>query len=146
MSSRLEATKATVVPIPVEHVAVYWPSVGPLLQLAINEAHGELQLADVLARLQTQHMQLLVAVKDDKVIAACVTEVVTHPRKTTLRVVLVGGKDMHAWIGPLTSVLELGAKNVGASDIEFAGRKGWVRALERYDGWHVKYYVMAKEV
>jgi hypothetical protein len=72
-------------------------------------------------------MQLVAVYDDSEMIAAFTTEVVSYPRARALRVVHLGGERFAEWMEAATNLLEVGARNVGASVIEMYGRPGWER-------------------
>jgi hypothetical protein len=136
----------SVVHVPVEALGYFWPVVGPLLQKAIDEMSGELDLDDVYSRVQSTHMQLLIAVDADRVLAAFVTEVVNYPKRKALRLVLGGGSASRRWRVQLRDILHAGARAVGASMLELYGRKGWMKILSVFPKVTVKYYVLMEDV
>jgi hypothetical protein len=141
----LGPTSVYVTAIPAPAISYYWPTIEPLVQLALSEAHGELESADVYERLCDQRMQALVAVDGDRIIAVLVTEIVQYPRKVALRVVLAGGEGLDRWVHAAHEMLLQGARSIGAKTLEMHGRKGWQRAL-RVVGWEPSYYSMICEV
>ena len=122
-----------------------WPRVADLIQLALDEGWGEMNIGDVWERVQAGLMQVLVVLDDEKILAALVTEVVDYPRRRALRVVFAGGEGMEDWVEEVDQLLLVGAKKVGAQGIEICGRAGWGRALRSLQ-YKVKYHTIVKEV
>lgn len=129
-----------------ELLPYYWEVVQPLLQKAVDETSGELTTDDVYLRLQNRLMQLLVVVDHEKIIAAGVTEVVDYPQFRKLRVVLLGGKEAKNWRSAFMDMLDVGGRAVGAKEIEWCGRRGWVRFFSDDPSVKERYCVMTKEV
>ena len=124
----------------------YWEIVEPMLQKAVDLTSGEITTDDVYLRLQRRLMQLLVVIDREKIIAAGVTEVVDYPQFRKLRVVLLGGKGARRWRDKFMEKLDEGGRAVGAKEIEWCGRRGWVRFFNDDPRVRERYCVMTKEV
>ncbi len=135
-----------VIPLEGALVPYYWGMVAPMLEAALDEGGGELDLDVVYKRLGEQYMQLLIAVEHDRILAAFVTEVVNYPKKRALRIVLAGGTGARKWREALREVMHAGAKAIGAQRIEIFGRKGWQKILAAYPTCKVRYYVITEDV
>ena len=136
----------SVVALPLEALPYYWEVVQPLLQKAVDMGSGEFTSDDVYVRLLDRLMQLLVVVDREKIVAACVTEVVDYPQFRKLRAVLLGGENVHLWIERLIEKLNEGAKAVGAKEIEAGGRRGWVRFFRKDSKIKESYCILIREV
>ena len=110
----------------------------PWIEAALARNGGECDFGDVEAGVASGKMQLWPAEK-----GCLVTELVEFPQKKLISVFLGGGdleqladmhKDVIAW-----------AKTQGCSGARIIGRRGWVRAFEKY-GWTEKATVLAKEL
>jgi hypothetical protein len=128
-----------------ELLALVWPRVSGLIQLALDEGWGEMNLGDVWEHLQSGNMQMLVALDEEKILAALVTQVVDYTRRRALRVVFAGGEGLDQWVGEVDEMLVKGAKAIGANGIEICGRAGWARALRGLD-YRPKYTTVVKEI
>ncbi len=60
------------------------------------------------------------------------TQVIDYPRLRELKVWLVGGRNMRAWVREAQDVLERFAKAYGCAVVASGGRKGWLRASAGY--------------
>jgi hypothetical protein len=96
------------------------------------EKMGRFLPGDVLDRLLCGHAKLWVSWDGEKVEAAIVTEIVQYPRMRELRVWLVGGRNMKAWVEEAQDILERFAKAYGCGVVCSGGRKGWLRASSGY--------------
>lgn len=63
--------------------------------------------------------------------AIATTQVVQHPRLKTVRIQTLAGSGMREWIDVLIETLGAWGKEYGAQAIEFCGRIGWERVLEK---------------
>lgn len=59
---------------------------------------GELLPEDFYESLTNGGMQLWVAVTENEIIAAMVTQVIPYPRKNVLRIICIGGQHMDKWL------------------------------------------------
>ena len=110
----------------------------PWIVAALSRNGGSHDFDDIVAGVTSGKMQLWPAPH-----GCLVTEICVFPKKTILDVFLGGGNlaqlaDMHvdviAW-----------AKAQGCTQAVITGRRGWVRAFEKY-GWTEKATVLAKEL
>lgn len=136
----------SVLPLAPGQLWQYWETLQPMVQRALDHANGELHTDDVYIRIQERLMQLLVVVAQDRIIGTLVTEVVDYPRKRKLRVVLCAGEGLDSWVDEAQRRLDEGARAVGATEIEWSGRRGWMRYFKDRPGFKESYLVMTKEV
>lgn len=123
-------------------VSHFWPHVSDFLEKAQPHSEGELTTEDFLEFLKLADMQLWVAVRQKKVIAAMVTQIIPYPRKKVLRIIAIGGADMDRWFRFLPKVEEF-ALTVGCESLEAWGRKGWKKILT---DWNDSYIVYTKKL
>jgi hypothetical protein len=115
-----------------EGVAGVWGEAGPLIARAV-ERQSDYTLGDVRALLDTADAQLWVARDKGVMIGAVVTKVYDFPQGRTVQVWLCGGSDFDSWGIAILVVIEGWAREIGASKVRIAGRKGWVRMLRDYE-------------
>ena len=117
--------------IPPARVDSVWELVGKFLQKAVDQQDGYL-MEDVKVMLLMGKWQLWVVADDDnEVFAAGITRVDTYPRKKVLVICFIGGKSMKDW-KYLWDDFEATAVQNGFNEIEFQGRKGWMREMKDY--------------
>ena len=87
-------------------------------------------------------MQLWLAMEDEEILAAMVSQIVSYPRKRILRIIAIGGGQMDRWL-PFLPGLEEWALENGATALEAWGRKGWLKVLE---DWKCSYHVLTKDL
>lgn len=121
---------------PVANWRDYWPAVAPLLRKAVERGHTRYALSDVCEALDAHTMQLSVAVIDNQIIAAMVTEVIDYPQARAFRAVFVGGDTgrIDEWLPDFDEHMDIGAANVGADIIEAHGRLGWLKKMRAFCG------------
>ena len=150
---RLELTESTgtteqlgqpcnVALVDVDKVASIWEEVYPLLEKAQVYAAGELDTQDFFEMVENGDMQLWIAEDDGGIFAMMLTEFVQYPRKKVMRIVSIGGSEMHRWMKYFPA-LEAAALSVGCTGFEVFGRKGWLRVLK---DWKCSYYVLTKDI
>lgn len=114
-----------------------WPHVRGHIDRALRrDGSGRYEPADVQAALLRGDAQLWVAWNTDTKTAdaAIVTEIIDYPRLRELRIWLIGGGDMKAWVYEARDMLEAYARAYGCRYICGAMRKGWLRIGG--PGWH----------
>ena len=134
-----------VVLIQPDDLEMVWDETVPLIDAALKYSEGELLPEDLIEPLKTGKMQLWVALKDNHVIAAMITEIIIYPRKRVLRVITIAGKDgrgMSKWYGFLPLVEGFALSN-NCSSLEAWTRKGMAKKLK---DWEHKYMVITKDL
>ena len=126
--------------VPSEDVEFIWSQVAPLLEKALDETYS---IKDILYGLANDRMQLFISWHNDKVESAVVTEIAQYPQSKVLRYFLAGGTNLENWLEEIQIVIEKFAKKENCTQLEVAGRKGWVRKLK---GFRVKAYLLNKEI
>ena len=125
-----------------DDIQCVWDEVAPLMDVALKHSEGELLTEDLIEHLDNDDLRLWVAMKNDKVIAAMITEIITYPRKKILRVITLAGKDMDLWYDFLPSV-EGYALSKQCSALEAWTRKGMTRKLK---DWRHSYDMITKDL
>lgn len=126
-----------------DDVPYVWEEVAPLLQKAVKRSEGELSTDDVLEHIQNQTFQLWVAIVEEKIIMAMVTQFIDYPRKRVLRVLSIGGENFSVLHEKFNPMVESFALENGCTSLELWGRKGWKKMLP---DWESKYIVFTKDL
>lgn len=106
-----------------------WGSVSGFIQDGLAEGES---LTRILERLTIKTCQLYVAYDDEKIIAACVTEIVTLGSRKVCNIISIGGSQREKWL-PHLATLEAFAKSHGCTAMRFPEiRPGWQRVLKDY--------------
>ena len=138
-------TNCKVILIQPDDLDVVWDEVVPLISAALEYSEGEVIPEDLVKPIKIGKMQLWVAMLEGSVIAAMITEIVVYPRKRTLRVITIAGKDgrgMNKWYGFLPLVEGFAISN-NCSSLEAWTRKGMAKKLT---DWEHKYMVITKDL
>jgi hypothetical protein len=113
-----------------ENIPAIWPQAEQLIELGLGEGDT---LEQVYSRLLHRENQLWCAFEDQKMIAACVTELPTLGKRKVCNVIAVGGTGMDGWLGIALKTIEAWAKNNGCDAMRFPEiRKGWEKVLKDY--------------
>lgn len=75
--------------------------------------------------------QLWLATHDKELVGIVVTNGVFYPTTSRLLIHLLGGVDIHNWVGTISEI-EAWAKQQGLDGIEIQGRRGWLKLLPDY--------------
>ncbi len=140
MASKLYITH---VPPP---IAIYlWGEIEPLLEKALEHAQGEFNSGYLREMVYKGSMIVILIFNDMELIAAAAVERISYPAKSTMRISLLGGEGMDEWLKPLVQYLDQMAFSWGVNDIEIAGRRGWLRALDQH-GYEATYTILNKKL
>lgn len=118
-----------VFPLRPDQVMGLWPLVEPFITIALEHSENELEAIDICQKSMQGEMQIWMIARLDKLQGIGVTEVITFPKLTSLRVVTLSGEHFREWKEELDKQLEKFARIVKADRIEAVGRKGWTREL-----------------
>lgn len=108
-----------------------WPSAAPLIDLARRRFSSKMDLEHLRDDIKTGAQQLWLVTRQDKVSAAMTTMVETYPKSKVLRIMLIGGRDMHLWLQDALHVIKAAAQRLGCKTIEADGRLGWAKHAPR---------------
>lgn len=113
---------------------LYWPRIEGWIEKAIMYGGGvTLHPRDVHDGLMSRNMKLWIAMDEGKLLACCVTQIVTYPRMRLLHILVVAGKDhgMQNWLH-FGAEIEAFARAIDCDGWEFGGRGGWTRVAAEY--------------
>jgi len=127
-TSSISLSDSVVTPVPKEDIFLIWQQVAPLLKPALDNTYD---IMDIEKGLQENRFQLFIS-WNNKVESAVVTEIAVYPRAKVLRYFLAGGTNLDNWLEKIQQVIEKFAKNNNCTQVEVAGRKGWVKKLKGY--------------
>lgn len=125
----------TVTLVPPEAIREWWPTVGPMLEPAVNLSKGRADMISVLQWLLERKYLLWIAYDEDHVTkAAFVTREARYPCRSMLAIDFAGGSEHLGWAAEGTRIFRSFARDVGLDGVELAGRIGWQKSLRPY-GW-----------
>ena len=108
------------------HVSAHWPEVAALIESGLTEG---LERNEIYGALLTRKAQLWMATTNDKLLAACVTEIANLPARKVLNIISVGGTQMSEWLHCMAT-LEAFAREKGCTAMRFPEiRPGWAKVL-----------------
>lgn len=129
--------------VPAEEVDFVWEQILPMVERGLSHGQGDCTTPDhVLDAIKRGDMMLWTVHEENEIYAGLVLEIVQHPVKKTLFVVLLAGREMKKWIDKLERLLIDYGKHIGADAIETSCRNGLVRFLSKR-GWYAKATIMA---
>jgi hypothetical protein len=126
-----------------EDAVKIWDRVGPMLQKVVDHTEGELQPEDFLDNIVNKYMHLWLAVEDADILMAMVTQIIEYPRRKTLRIIALSGKNFKETHSQFNDMIESFAIQAGCSGLELWGRKGWKKMLP---DWESNYIVFTKNL
>tara|TARA_R110000796_G_scaffold80454_1_gene178149 strand:+ start:1134 stop:1562 length:429 start_codon:yes stop_codon:yes gene_type:complete len=123
-----------------------WEDCEPYIEMGNNKSRDEMSTFDIYHKIEDGSMQLWVLSDDNtEIVSVLTTEIVEYPRKTTCRIVTLGGKDLDLWVADWLETLEAWALEKGCVAMETCCRKGFIKKLERF-GYENTYTVLGKEL
>ena len=123
-----------------------WEDCEPYIEMGNGKSWDEMSVMDIYKRLSEARMQLWLIFDDDReIISVLTTEIIEYPRKTTCRIVTLGGQDLDLWVEKLLETLEEWALENGCVAMETVCRKGFIKKLEKF-GYENAYTVLVKEL
>jgi len=108
-----------------------WKTVEPLIEKALDYAHGLISVDDVRSGLERGDMQLWLSWHENEIEAVFVTEIEPHPGGKVLNFTAVGGRNRDNWL-EFEAVISNWASKHGCRELRAIGRTGWKRAAK---GW-----------
>jgi hypothetical protein len=140
-SAEARRAKAELVCVDPAQVERIWPRVAHLIRRAL-ERGGMGRFADVERDVLGANAYLWLALDEDAVLAAAVTQVTQQKGERLCTIVACGGRDWGRW-GALIEGLEDYARAENCARMEIAGRPGWRRRLPEY---RLRNIVIGKEL
>jgi hypothetical protein len=125
--------------VPKKDLFMIWSVVAPLLEKALDDTYN---IMDIEEGIKKERFQLFIS-WNNGVESAVVTEIASYPRAKVLRYVLAGGSNLENWLDQIQQVIEKFAKKNNCTQVEVAGRKGWVKKLK---GFKEKAVLLSKEI
>ena len=93
--------------IPSDRINEVWEDCEPYIEMGNGKSRDEMSVMDIYKRLSEARMQLWLVFDDDReIISVLTTEIIEYPRKTTCRIVTLGGQDLDLWVEKLLDTLE----------------------------------------
>lgn len=123
-------------------ISKVWPIVEPMLAIAAERSDGDFTTDVVYQNLIFGHMQLFVWQVNEKISAACVTEIYSRRCKKVCSMPLIGGTDMKFWLKAEDELVKY-AKEQGCSQLEGYCRDGWLRVLKN---WKKVWVTMRRDI
>jgi hypothetical protein len=127
---------SVLLPIPYNRLDSVWDSIKDRLQAAVESANGRFELKDAKKFLEDKDWVLWVSIRNKKIEAIAITEVLQYSKKKMCMVRIMTGENYANWIG-LEDGIAKWAKSVGCDGMEAIARKGWARVMKDYEQSHV---------
>lgn len=137
MTARQTRTEPTATPssaevwaIPTRHVPQVWPLCEGMIEKAVDYANGRVTTRGIYDRLLDRDLQLWCVIRDDEILAACITKVSRFPAVKSCCIMYAGGTELDSWMSRILDTVETWAKELECDVLEVNGRRGWVRKLK----------------
>ena len=140
MSAVIEQTPELLA-CPAQDVPKLWRLVWPVLERAVSR-QDEFTEQDVYEDLCNKKSQLWLAVEGSRLLGVGVTQIAVYPRKRVCLLLYVAGEGWARWRHLLDGICDW-ARSQGCAELEFSGRRGWLRKLP---DWQFKHVTMSKRL
>ena len=125
MSVRIAAIPGRLAPL-------LWPTISPMIDMAIEHSNGELCNETMLNRIINNDMLLLTVSNDNDIVAVLTLERRDFPSgKSILNITTAGGKDLDLWFEKIDETVCKLAEEQGCQEVYIVGRPGWQRKLKK---------------
>lgn len=114
-----------ILPVSPQHVAKVWPLIDKYVVDALAYAQGVYLPSDIKGYCEGARMQLWIATRGDKVLAAVITEIMDFPRMRIVSVPFIGGTDLRSWFRKMLLTVEAWSKEMGCVGMQGGARRGW---------------------
>lgn len=114
-----------IMPVPPDRVARLWPLCEKYVADALKWANGLFEPEDIKGFCEKGAMQLWLAIRDDDVLAAVISEVTIYPRGRIVSVPFIGGKELRQWFRKMLRTVEAWSKEAGCIGMQGGARRGW---------------------
>lgn len=128
-----------------EEVIENWPTLSQLLEPAVAQCNGEMEVDDVLNAILNGRTFLFALIEDETITFAITADFKVYPRKTVMFVGFAGGKHGAQYAEEIWATLaRFGAKAGAVSMQAFCENPAMVRYHQRFTGAQRKYFVVEK--
>lgn len=128
---------------PIDHVESAWPLIAPHIEQACRYSHGFIDPQRVRALLDAQELGAWAMTKGGEIYCVLCAEIQQQGKKKVFSIALMAGDRMGEWLPELERLMCSIAKTYGCTDIQAAGRRGWVKALQPFN-WSEQTTIVGK--
>lgn len=108
-----------------DYLQKIWPKIYGILKTAVDQNDGFI-MADVYQAISNGTMQLWIAADRSEIKGVGVTQIYNFPQKRNCLLLFTAGMEFDHW-RHLLSDIERWAISQGCKDLEFYGRRGWLK-------------------
>ena len=130
--------------IPTMELHLFWPTVGPMLERAIEHGDGGIKRWQIYDALKELKLQLWVGRVGMEIEGVLVTEMQIRPTGKVCILRHACGEDAAAWIKEGLPLIQAWAKAEGATVMELQGRRGWAKIMGK--PWRERWVVMQRSL
>ena len=118
--------------IPTSALDQWWPTFGPMIEMAQKRLEDQCGMDDVMGWLREGKSWLWGIYVDGEPMAAMMTAESQYPRKRVMVIEMIGGKRADLWSEAALAELARVSRVAGYDAIETHARAGWSKLAKRY--------------
>lgn len=123
-----------------------WPFVAGMIEKSLPKSPRLYEPADILGYLKEASAQLWIAARGKEIIGCWITCRVQYPRTMSLKLWIIGGRELKLWAELMRERMTEHATLKGCEFLEGGGRRGWTRLFGRRYVWHDLGAVLLMEI
>lgn len=127
---------SVLLPIPSDRIDLVWKDALKYLESAVDSTRGRLNLMDAYKFIREKDWVLWVSIRDKKIEAIAITEILTYPNRKICSVRALSGENYANW-AKFEEQIAAWAKSIGCDGMEALARKGWAKVFTQYECTHV---------
>ncbi len=127
------------IPIPSDRLVEYVPLINKYVKPAFETGIGEKTYEQLIGLAMLGQVTVWAAFNDDALVGMATTEITDFPAYRSVHII-TAGTDLDAGFGEFHLFLQDYAASIGARNLQFWGRKGWTRAIDKIPGRNGEQY------
>ena len=133
-------------PILADEARERWPEVEHFVDMAMQHSYGDMTTKDVLERVASGNLLMLVAMVGDEIRACFCLELVERFTGKTCHCMILAGSGIDDWIDTWMACWREVALQYGCDRLTIKGRPGWARYAKHKFGFKHLYTVMSLDI
>lgn len=129
-----------------EQALEQWPECEPLVARAMEHSFDDTTTDDILARVMSGNLLMMVVVRGQQVEACMCLEIVKRLSGKTCHCMILAGDDLEHWAVTWMRAWVHIARQLKCDKLSIKGRPGWAKYAAREFGFKHRYTIMSLEI